>query len=120
MKFLGNLIWFILFGLWEGLAFVLLGAFLFVTLIGIPLGVACFRLAKLTFCPFGKRVEVDYESHPAGNVIWMALGGAQMAVSYAIVGALLCITIIGIPFGKQCFKLMKLSALPYGAKVFRV
>lgn len=120
MRVLGNLIWFILFGLWEGLAYVLLGALCFVSLVGIPLGIACFRLAKLAFFPFGKRVEADYEAHPVGNVIWMALGGAQMAVLYAIIGALLCVTIIGIPFAKQYFKLMKLSALPYGAEVARI
>lgn len=120
MRILGNLIWFILCGLWEGLAYVLVGAFFCVTLVGIPLGVAFFRLAKLTFFPFGKRVDVEYEAHPVGNVIWMALGGAQMAVGYAIIGGLLCVTIIGIPFAKQCFKLMKLAALPYGAQISRI
>ncbi len=120
MRILGNLIWFILFGLWEGLAYVLLGAFFCITLIGIPLGIGFFRLAKLAFFPFGKSVEADYEAHPVGNVIWMALGGAQLAVAYALCGAILCVTIIGIPFAKQCFKMMKLAALPYGAEIVRV
>ena len=117
MKTVGNILWFILIGLWDGLIMFLTGIIFCLTLVGIPLGIACFRIARLTFLPFGKTVTTNYESHPAGNVIWMVLGGAQCAVIYAIVGAIFCATIIGIPFGKQCFKLMKLSALPFGAEV---
>ena len=117
MKFIGNLFWFLLIGLWAGLAYILLGIIFCVTLIGIPLGVAFFRIAKMTFLPFGKEVTTNYEAHPAGNVVWMVLGGGEMAVGYAVVGALLCATLIGIPLGIQCFKLMKLSALPYGAEI---
>ena len=116
MKFLGNLIWFV-FGLIQALVCWISGIICFVTLVFIPFGIAYFRLAKLALLPFGKTVTTDYEAHPAGNVIWLALGGAGMAVGYAIVGGLLCITIIGIPFAKQCFKLMRLSALPFGAQV---
>lgn len=117
MKFIGNLLWFILFGLIQGLMCVILGVFFCVTLVGIPLGVAFFRIARLAFFPFGKTVSTNYEAHPVGNVVWLALGGSGMAVGYAIVGGLLCVTIIGIPFAKQFFKLMKLAALPYGATV---
>ena len=117
MKTLGNIIWFLLFGLWMGLSYFLTGIVCCLTLVLIPFGKANFRLAKLAFLPFGKTVETDYESHPAGNVIWMVFGGAEAAVVYAIVGALLFVTIIGIPFGKQFFKLMRLSALPFGATV---
>lgn len=117
MKAIGNFLWFIFIGLWEGLSCLLAGVIFCITLVGIPLGVAYFRIAKLAFLPFGKTVTTDYESHPAGNVIWLALGGSGMSVGYAILGGLLCVTIIGIPFAKQCFKLMRLSALPYGAIV---
>ena len=117
MKFLGNLLWFIIFGLWHGIINFLAGVLCCITLVFIPFGIAYFRLAKLSFFPFGKEVSTNYEAHPAGNVIWMACGGAGLAVSYALMGGLLCITIIGIPFAKQCFKLMRLSALPYGAEI---
>ena len=117
MKFVGNLIWCAVFGLWMAIAYFIASVLLCLTIVGIPLGVAYYRLAKLVFIPFGKKVNVDYDARPVGNVVWLVLGGAQMAVSYAVVGGLLCITIIGIPFAKQCFKLMKLSALPYGSEV---
>ena len=117
MKAVGNVFWFILLGWWTGLACLLSGLVCCVTLVGIPLGVAFFRIMKLTFLPFGKTVTTDYESHPKGNVVWMVLSGSSMAVGYAILGALLCVTIIGIPLAKQCFKLTRLSALPYGATV---
>ena len=117
MKSIGNFLWFLLFGLWLGMSLVVVGLVCFISLVGIPLGIAHFRIAKLAFLPFGKEVTTAYESHPAGNVVWMAITGSYMAVSYAIIGGLLCITIIGIPFAKQFFKLMRLSALPYGATV---
>ena len=117
MKAIGNFLWFIIFGLFEGVSNFICGVLCCITLVGIPLGVAYFRIAKLAFLPFGKEVTTDYESHPAGNVIWLALGGAGMTVGWAILGGILCVTIIGIPFAKQCFKLMRLCALPYGATV---
>ena len=117
MKTLGNIIWFLLFGLWDGLVCFLLGLACCLTIVGIPFGIAFFRIAKLTFLPFGKKVTTNYTAHPVGNVIWMVLGGAEAAIVYALVGAILCVTIIGIPFGKQCFKLMRLAATPFGATV---
>ena len=117
MKTLGNILWFLTFGLMLGLSYFLTGIVCCLTIVLIPFGKACFRLAKLSFLPFGKTVETDYESHPVGNVIWMVFGGAEGAITYAVVGAICCVTLIGIPFGKQFFKLMKLSALPFGATV---
>ena len=119
MKTVGNVLWFILFGLWEGLSCFILGAIRCVTLIFIPFGIAFFRIGKLTFFPFGKDVYTDFDEHPVGNVLFLILGGGALtAVGYAILGALLCVTIIGIPFGLQCFKLMKLCSSPFGAEVF--
>ena len=117
MKTLGNLIWLVLIGFWHCLGYMLAGIIFCITIIGIPLGIACFRIGSFALLPFGRTVETDYEAHPVGNVIWLALVGAGEAVAYAIIGGILCVTIIGIPFAKQCFKLMKLSALPYGAEI---
>ena len=67
------------------------------------------------FWPFGEKINYHFEKHPIANIIWLVFGGAEMAVGFAFVGLLLCLTIIGIPFGKQCFKLAGLSAIPFGA-----
>ena len=115
MKFLGNLLWF-LFGLIQAAVYFFYGVFCCVTLVLIPFGIAYFRLAKLSLLPFGKTVTTDYNAHPAGNVIWLACNGG-LPIFYAILGGLLCVTIVGIPFGKQCFKLMRLAATPFGATV---
>ena len=117
MKFLGNLLWFILFGWWMWLAFMLSGIILCVTLIGIPFGIVYFRYAKLAVLPFGKTVTTNYSDRPVINSIWLVLMGAEWAIVDAIVGALLCVTIVGIPFGLQFFKFMKFGALPFGAEV---
>ena len=117
MKVLGNIIWFIFVGWWYGIMCWLLGLVCCITLIGIPFGVAYFRTAKLAFLPFGKTVTTDYQEHPKGNIVWMVLGGAGSAVWAAVMGGLCCVTIIGIPFGKQWFKLARISALPFGATV---
>lgn len=118
MSLIGNIIWFILIGLWSAIAWILLGIMWCITIIGIPIGVQCFKFAKLSACPFGKKIV---ESENTGwlilNILWIIFGGLEMAVGYLVTGLILCITIIGIPFGKQCFKLMKLSLVPLGTKI---
>ena len=52
-----------------------------------------------------------------GNVLWFLFTGFFGGLSWALTGLLWCITIVGIPFGKQCFKLAKLSLMPFGASV---
>ncbi len=117
MRVIGNIIWFILGGLWLGLCWSLAGIILCITIIGIPLGKQCFKAAKLTFAPFGKVVHTHFGEHPVANVLWAILFGWEMAIGYFIAGILDCITIIGIPMGLQSFKLMKLAFLPFGATV---
>ena len=117
MKFFGNLLWLLLGGLLEGLAWTLLGVILCITIIGIPWGAKCFKLAGLSFAPFEKDVDVTFDEHPVANIFWMIFIGWEIALSYAVLGILFCITIIGIPFGKQCFKLAKLAMFPFGAEV---
>ncbi|MBR6782639.1 MAG: YccF domain-containing protein [Clostridia bacterium] len=117
MKLIANIIWFIFGGLWLGLGWLLLGLLLCITIIGIPLGIQCFKAAKLTFAPFGKKVTCSFDKHPIANIIWAVLVGWEMAIGYLIAGILCCITIIGIPLGLQSFKLMKLAFLPFGATI---
>ena len=118
MSLIGNILWFIFGGLASGLAWVLAGCLWCVTIIGIPIGMQCFKFASLAFWPFGK--EIVYGGGGLSliaNIFWIILTGLPMAIGYVIVGALWCITIIGIPFGKQFFKLARLALMPFGAAV---
>lgn len=117
MRLLGNILWIIFGGIWLTLGWLLLGLLLCITIIGIPLGIQCFKAAKLTFAPFGKKVALDFSKHPVANIIWLFLCGWEFAVGYLLAGIICCITIVGIPFGLQSFKMMKLAFFPFGAKI---
>ena len=118
MGCLGNLLWFIFGGLLGGLSWCLAGCLWCITIVGIPVGVQCFKLASLCFFPFGK--EVQYGGGAGSlilNIIWLIVSGIPLAVESAVMGCILCITIIGIPFGLQHFKIAKLALMPFGAAV---
>ncbi len=118
MRFLGNIIWLIFGGFLSGLGWIIAGIVWCVTIIGIPIGMQCFKLASLSFCPFGR--DVRYEGGAVSfivNVIWFLVSGLPLAIGNFLLGCLLCVTIIGIPFGKQFFKIAKLSLAPFGAVV---
>ncbi|NLK94638.1 MAG: YccF domain-containing protein [Clostridiales bacterium] len=118
MSCLGNFLWFIFGGIFEGLAWTLAGILWCITIIGIPIGKQCFKFASLSFFPFGK--EVVYGGGTVSllvNIIWLIVSGIPLALTAVINGALLCITIIGIPFGLQCFKIAKLALMPFGARI---
>lgn len=118
MKFIANLLWFIFGGLIMGFEWFLAGCLWSLTIIGIPWGKQCFKFAKLCFFPFGKNVEYGGGAGSLiANIIWLLISGLPMAVSAIICGAVYCVTIIGIPFGKQCFKIAKLALMPFGATV---
>ncbi len=118
MKFLGNLIWLIFGGLSGAISWFITGCLWSITIIGIPVGMQCFKIAGLSLWPFGKRVIYEHSSVSViVNVIWILLSGWVLALGHIISGLLLCITIIGIPFGKQSFKLAQLALMPFGASV---
>ena len=117
MKTIGNILWFLLCGLETALIWFFLGIFWCITLIGIPFGKQCFKLARLAIWPMGHTANKDFGSHPIAHVIWLIFGGLVLAFSYFLAGVLWCITIIGIPFGKQAFKLAGLSVAPFGATI---
>lgn len=115
MGCLGNIFWFIFGGCISGLSWALAGCLWCITIIGIPVGMQCFKFAALSFCPFG--TEVRYGGGAGSlllNIIWLAVSGIWLAAESAVIGVLLCITIIGIPFGLQQFKLAKLALMPFG------
>ena len=119
MGFLGNLLWFLFGGALSGLSWCLAGCLWCITIIGIPVGVQCFKLASLSFFPFGKQVR--YGGGAASfllNIVWLLFSGLFLALEHVLFGVLLCITVIGIPFGLQQFKLAKLALMPFGAEVY--
>jgi uncharacterized membrane protein YccF (DUF307 family) len=121
MNLFGNLIWLVFGGFLAALGYLIGGLVLCLTIVGIPWGLQCFKLAELVLWPFGKKVISD--SSNAGclatlcNIIWLIFGGLYTAFIHLIMGILLSITIIGIPWGRQHFKLIEISLLPFGKRV---
>ena len=120
MAFIGNILWFFFGGIWLGLSWILAGVLLCCTIIGIPFGIACFRIAGFAFCPFGKKL-VPSPDAGAGtailNLIWIIFAGFWLALESAIAGVLWCCTIIGIPLGIACFNIAQASFAPLGKVV---
>lgn len=118
MKLIGNILWFVFGGFISGLAWLVSGVIWCITIVGIPYGRQCFKFAKLSFFPFGKEVVYGGGAFSTiANVIWLIFFGIWMALGNLIIGLLWCITIVGIPFGKQFFKIAKLSLTPFGAQI---
>lgn len=119
---LGNIAWLIFGGLFSALGWFLAGCLCCITVIGMPIGMQCFKFAKMALCPFGK--TIDYGSMGSGsvilNVIWVLFCGIELALSSVAMGAVCCVTIVGIPFGLQHFKFAALALTPFGAKVRNV
>jgi len=118
MKLLGNILWIIFGGLVSAISWFATGLLWCITVVGIPVGVQCFKIGTLTLCPFGK--DVSYEGGAFSfllNILWFFFGGFELFIINGLFGILLCITIIGIPFGKQFFKIAKLALSPFGATV---
>lgn len=117
MKVIGNILWLLLSGIGAAISWFFLGIIWCITIIGIPFGKQCFKLARVSAWPFGTTVKSNFGKHPIANVIWILLGGLGLALAFLFAGVLWCITIIGIPFGKQCFKLATLAIAPFGAEI---
>lgn len=128
MTTIGNVLWFILGGVIMGLGWWLAGVIMFITVIGIPWGRACFVIGKLAFWPFGRDV-VDRRSVTGrddvgtgmlgviGNVIWFLLAGIWLAIAHVVAAFACFITLIGIPFGIQHLKLAVIALAPIGKSV---
>ncbi|MBQ3295051.1 MAG: YccF domain-containing protein [Erysipelotrichaceae bacterium] len=122
MRILLNTLWIIFGGFISAMMWLFYGLIWCVTIVGIPVGLQCFKLASMSFNPFGKQILYDNSGATSFllNVIWFLTSGLWMAIVNCVIGVILCITIIGIPFGKQFFKLASLSLRPFGARVERV
>lgn len=116
MKTVGNILWLLLVGWHTAIAWFILGLLVCLPIITIPFGVQCFKFAGFSLWPFG-RVAVKSTDVPAatmvGNILWF-LPGLVLAIGYCLGGLILCITIIGIPFGIQSFKFAGLALAPFG------
>ena len=122
MSFIGNVFWLIFGGLIEALLWLLIGLVLCVTIIGFPFGVQCIKIAGFVLWPFGREViPGGFGVMGAfGNIVWILVCGIILALTHLLFGLLYSITIIGIPFGIQHFKLAKLSLIPFGAQIRKI
>lgn len=121
MSTIGNILWIIFGGALVALYYFLMGIIFCITIIGIPFGMQLFKIAGFALWPFGRDV------HSSGNdgsclsvimnVIWILLGGIEIALIHISCGVLLCITLIGIPFGMQHFKMALLALVPFGKTI---
>ncbi|MFN2497088.1 MAG: YccF domain-containing protein [Pseudonocardiaceae bacterium] len=121
MRTLGNVLWLLLAGLGLAIGYAVAGIVSFLLIITIPFGIASFRLAGYVIWPFG-RVVVDQPTDAPvlvflANVLWFLVAGWWLALSHLVFGLLLCLTIIGIPFGVASFKMIPLALVPLGRKV---
>lgn len=121
MSLLGNLIWIIFGGILIFFEYLVAGLLLCLTIVGIPFGIQAIKLSLLALWPFGTRIEyMDYAPGCLStimNIIWLLIGGIWIALTHLVFGILFGITIIGIPFAKQHFKLMSLALTPFGRRV---
>jgi uncharacterized membrane protein YccF (DUF307 family) len=120
MRTIGNILWFLLAGLWLAIGYAVAGLLAFVLIVTIPFGIASFRLAGYVIWPFGRTVVWQREAgvwSVIGNVIWVLVLGWELALVHLVAGLLLFITIIGIPFGVACWKMIPLALFPLGREV---
>jgi len=120
MRLILNILWFVLCGLWMAIGYAIAALICFILIITIPFGVASLRIALFALWPFGRTVVKrpgTGAGSAIGNVIWFVLCGWWLALGHIITGALLCLTIIGIPFAIANFKLIPVSLMPFGRDV---
>lgn len=121
MSLIGNLIWFIFGGLLLGIGYLFGGMVLCLTIVGIPFGLQIIKLGLFAMWPFGG--EVVPGNNASGclplllNVLWIICGGIEVALTHLALGIVFSITIVGIPFGMQHFKLMMLALMPFSHEV---
>jgi len=119
MKFIGNIIWLLLGGILCAILWFIAGILVCITIVGIPFGVQCFKIARFVLWPFGTNVDIGNFGFGGaiGNILWIIIFGWELAVVHFFVAIIFSVTIIGIPFGIQHFKFAKLAFLPFGANL---
>lgn len=121
MSFLGNLVWLIFGGFLSGMGYILGGLLVCLTIVGIPFGMQAVKLGIATMTPFGREIVATDQAANFGNILlnilWAVVFGWEIAVSHLVHGLILGITIVGIPFAKQHFKLIPIALAPFGREI---
>ncbi len=124
MRFFGNIIWLIFGGIIIAIEYFIGSLILMITIVGIPFGIQTLKMAALAIWPFGRDTRVQLRASGClyifMNILWLLTGGLWIAATHAFFGVLLCITIIGIPFGLQHFKLTAIALSPFGRDIVNV
>ncbi len=121
MNILGNLVWLIFGGIIIAIEYFIGSILLMITIVGIPFGIQTLKMSAMAIWPFGRETRV--QSRASGclyilmNILWLICGGLWIAITHFVFGAILCITIIGIPFGLQHFKLTAIALSPFGRDI---
>jgi uncharacterized membrane protein YccF (DUF307 family) len=123
MRLILNLIWLLLAGFWLALSYLFAALLLAITIIGLPFAVQSIKLAGYALWPFGRTlIQSPARSKPlsvVGNILWFVLAGWWLALEHLVAGALLCVTIIGIPLGVGSFKMASAALAPFGREVVK-
>lgn len=121
MNVLMNLLWMLLGGILTSIGYLIASLGLMITIIGIPFGLQTLKLSALALCPFGKEVHTTPQAGGClsiiMNILWLLFGGIETCIAHVLLGIFLCITIIGIPFGRQHFKLAAIALTPFGKQI---
>ena len=121
MNLLMNILWLLLGGIFTAIEYLIASFLMMITIIGIPFGLQTLKMALLALYPFGKEVRSSPDSGGClsilMNILWIFLGGIWISLSHLVFGVLLSITIIGLPFGIQHFKLAGLALTPFGKEI---
>ncbi|MFT4969376.1 MAG: uncharacterized membrane protein YccF (DUF307 family) [Chitinophagales bacterium] len=124
MKLIGNAIWLVFGGFLTAIEYVVAGIALCLTIVGIPFGFQCFKLAFFELMPFGLEAQKVEDGngciYTLMNLIWFFVGAIPLVLTHLLLGVLFAITIIGWPFAKQHFKMMSLSLTPFGRDIVEV
>lgn len=121
MRTIGNILWVIFGGMEMALGWFVAGCLWSITIVGLPIGIQCFKFAGLLLWPFKKQIVPDAMGAISFlmNVLWLLISGIWLAIGEVITGVILCMSIIGIPFGLQHFKFAKLAIMPFGTSVIQ-
>ena len=121
MSLFMNILWLVLGGVVTAVEYIVASVGMMVTIIGIPFGLQTLKLSLLALCPFGKEIQTTPQAGGClsviMNILWIVMGGFWISLTHLGFGLLLCITIVGIPFGRQHFKLAGLALTPFGKQI---
>lgn len=123
MRTVGNIIWLLLAGLWLALGYALAGVIACITVVGLPFGLAAFRIAGYALWPFGRMVIPSPDRGAVsglGNVVWAVVAGWWLALGHLVTAALLAVTVIGLPLAAANVKMIGVAFAPFGKRVVPV